>query len=136
MTRSIENTILETLQTYLSKKLTNLGYNFKSLEHIKPYMEPTTSGVTTDWARATASKYGCFVTVGYPELEQKSNPGTLSKYFNSSVTLNPEGNVVVNYRKSFLYYTDETWASEGPGFFGGEIPALGNVAMGICKFLS
>lgn len=42
----------------------------------------------------------------------------------------------MNYRKTFLYYTDETWALEGPdGFYGGTIPGLGNVAMGICKWL-
>jgi len=42
----------------------------------------------------------------------------------------------VNYRKSFLYYTDETWALEGPGFYGGVIKDLGNVAMGICELIT
>jgi hypothetical protein len=32
-----------------------------------------------------------------------------------------------------LYYTDETWALEGPdGFFKREIPGMGTVALGIC----
>lgn len=48
--------------------------------------------------------------------------------------MNGEGKTLANYRKSFLYYTDETWASEGPGFFSGEIDGLGNVAMGICRW--
>jgi protein N-terminal amidase len=66
--------------------------------------------------------------------------------FNTIVTVSPSGEVLFNYRKSFLYYTDETWASEGendpPGFFAGNHPLLGPVAMGICmdinpyKFLS
>jgi protein N-terminal amidase len=30
--------------------------------------------------------------------------------------------VIANYRKTFLYYTDETWASEGGGFWSGELP--------------
>lgn len=32
-----------------------------------------------------------------------------------------------------MYYTDETWAREGSGFYKGEIKDLGQVAMGICK---
>lgn len=49
--------------------------------------------------------------------------------------MNPDGETIANYRKSFLYYTDETWALEGPdGFYDGEIEGLGNVAMGICKW--
>lgn len=42
--------------------------------------------------------------------------------------------MLVNYRKSFLYYTDETWAEEGKeGFFAGNVEGLGSVAMGICQ---
>lgn len=43
--------------------------------------------------------------------------------------------MLVNYRKSFLFNTDETWAEEGrEGFFAGEMPdGLGRLAMGICK---
>ena len=55
------------------------------------------------------------------------------EYYNSSITVNPDGETLTNYRKSFLYYTDETWALEGPGFFGGKIDGLGKCAMGICK---
>ena len=49
--------------------------------------------------------------------------------------MNADGETIANYRKSFLYYTDETWALEGAdGFYDGEIKGLGNVAMGICKW--
>jgi len=74
------------------------------------------------------------VTVGYPEkvdVTPKWPAGP--EYYNSSVTVNRDGETVANYRKSFLYYTDETWALEGSGFFGGQIPELGSVAMGICE---
>lgn len=73
--------------------------------------------------------------MGYPEKvditpKWPANP----EYYNSAITVNPEGETVANYRKSFLYYTDETWALEGPsGFFGGDIQDLGSVAMGICE---
>jgi protein N-terminal amidase len=134
--------------------LTSLqGYNFKSLKEISPYLEPTAAGITSLWARTTALKYDCFVTVGYPErvditpkwptydslyarrIKLMLNDRS-PEYYNSSITVNRDGETVVNYRKSFLYYTDETWALENPdGFFDGEIDGLGNVAIGICKSL-
>lgn len=60
---------------------------------------------------------------------------TSPEYYNSAIVVNAEGETIANYRKSFLYYTDETWALEGPdGFYDGEIDGLGNTAMGICKW--
>lgn len=50
--------------------------------------------------------------------------------------VNGDGDMVGNYRKAFLYYTDETWALEGSdGFFQAQIPPFGNVALGICTDL-
>ncbi|KAK4242481.1 hypothetical protein C8A03DRAFT_40136 [Achaetomium macrosporum] len=44
-----------------------------------------------------------------------------------------DGEKLANYRKSFLYYTDATWAHEGQGFYGGKLGNFGQVAMGICR---
>ncbi|TGO55253.1 hypothetical protein BCON_0094g00020 [Botryotinia convoluta] len=113
------------------------GYNFSSLEQITPYLEPTTSGVTSSWARTTALKYNCVVTVGYPEkVDEASSNRSNPECYNSTVTVDKEGKTIANYRKSFLYYTDETWAHEGSGFFDGNIRGLGTVAMGICMDLN
>jgi protein N-terminal amidase len=111
------------------------GYNFKSLKEITPYLEPTTAGITSLWARTTALKYECVVTVGYPEkVDITAHWPTSPEYYNSAIVVDPDGNTIANYRKSFLFYSDETWALEGPdGFFDGEIAGLGNVALGICK---
>jgi predicted amidohydrolase len=110
-----------------------LGYNFKSLEDISPFLEPTASGISSLWARTTALKYDCTVAVGYPEKVESPGPqASAPEYYNSLLVVNGEGETVANYRKSSLYYTDETWAHEGPGFFGGHIGELGQVAMGIC----
>ncbi|KAF2484717.1 carbon-nitrogen hydrolase [Neohortaea acidophila] len=127
------------------------GYNFPDLASITPYLEATTSGPTTQWAIATAQKLGCCVTVGYPEIHTAPNGHT--KNYNSTVTVSATGEVLLNYRKSFLYYTDETWASEGPDgithdsnlhlspgtaaaakpFFCADLPApLGRIGHGIC----
>lgn len=122
------------------------GYNFHSLEEITPYLEPTTSGISTQWAIQVAKHYSCHVTIGYPEVTTPRGHETKTQY-NSTVTVSPTGEILCNYRKSFLYYTDETWSSEGPAdkshilstssspdqpFFSGHLGALGEVTLGIC----
>ncbi|KIW09294.1 uncharacterized protein PV09_00211 [Verruconis gallopava] len=137
------------------------GYNFKSLEEITPYLEPSCAGPSTQWAKSTACKYGIYITVGYPETvsqtaerrqddiseDSKQHDAPQANY-NSTVTVSPAGEIIATYRKRFLYYTDETWALEGDGctssygFYNGNLGPLGDVAMGICmdinnyKFLS
>ncbi|KAI9661696.1 MAG: Carbon-nitrogen hydrolase [Bathelium mastoideum] len=133
------------------------GYNFLSLEAITPFLEPTSSGPSTQWAIKTARKLNCIVMVGYPELDTTdsaeasisassaqpkippttpngslhntltSPPLTTStdppadpatpKRYNSLVAVSPTGTILAHYRKSFLFYTDETWASESPTGF-------------------
>lgn len=99
-----------------------------------PYLEPSGCGITALWARTTALKYDCNVIVGYPEVVDSSRRirGSAPKYYNSLIVVNGDGETVANYRKSFLYYTDATWAQEGGGFYSGIMDGLGKVAMGIC----
>ncbi|KAL4916809.1 carbon-nitrogen hydrolase, partial [Aspergillus aurantiobrunneus] len=96
------------------------GYNFPSLEAIKPYLEPAGQGPSASWARETAKRLRCKVSVGYPEIEVETDHNELRKetYYNSLLVVDEEGNVLLNYRKTFLYYTDETWASEGRAELG------------------
>jgi len=120
------------------------GYNYPSRESIQPYLEPTTAGPTTQWAISTAKRYSCHVIVGYPELSTDVDHTVLPtsnglsteplyKCYNSTVTVSPAGEILANYRKSFLYYTDESWAAEGPtGFFCDSLGFLGKVSLGIC----
>jgi len=114
-----------------------LGYNFKSLNHISPYLERAGKGISSLWACTTALKHECIVTVGYPESVDITEKWPADpEYYNSAITYSPEGEQILNYRKTFLYHTDETWALEGSdGFYDGVIPGLGNVVMGICKWL-
>ncbi|KAK8063435.1 N-terminal amidase [Apiospora saccharicola] len=111
------------------------GYNFRSLSDISPYLEPTCAGITSLWARTTALKYNCIVAAGYPEkVDVSRNWPASPEYYNSLIVVNEEGDTVANYRKTHLYYTDETWALEGPShFYKGHFPGIGNTAMGICK---
>lgn len=81
------------------------------MEAIKPHLEPVGSGPSASWARETAKRLRCKVCVGYPEIEH--NLTEQAKYYNSLLVVNENGEVIHNYRKSFLYFTDETWAAEG-----------------------
>lgn len=113
------------------------GYNFKSLQQISPYLEPSGSGISSLWARTTALKYNTNVVVGYPErVDVTPIWPTGPEYYNSAIIVNGDGETVANYRKSFLYSVDESWALEGKhGFFQGHVRGLGQTAMGICKDL-
>lgn len=72
------------------------------------------------------------MAVGYPEAAEEGNYNTIfdqqivaeegTVAYNSMVIVSSAGEVVAHYRKSFLYYTDETWAQEGSGFYAGVIP--------------
>lgn len=113
----------------------NLGCNFKSLSQISPFLEPSTSGISSLWARTIALKYNVAVVVGYPEKVDVSDRWpTSTEYYNSAMIVNRDGETVANYRKSFLYATDEKWALEGTsGFFYDRPQGLGRMAMGIGK---
>ncbi|OJD21667.1 hypothetical protein ACJ73_06993, partial [Blastomyces percursus] len=64
------------------------GYNFPSLEAIRPHLEPTAAGPTAKWARSTARRLGCVVCVGYPELaEARSTSPVTSAILSSSPPL-------------------------------------------------
>lgn len=79
-----------------------------------------------------ALKYNCTVLAGYPEkVDVSPNWPTGPEYYNSAIVVNADGETIANYRKSFLYYTDESWALEGNrGFYDGYIPGLGNASIG------
>jgi predicted amidohydrolase len=114
------------------------GYNFKSLQEISPYLEPSGSGITSLWTRTVALKYDCTVITGYPEkVDPSLKWPTDPEYYNAAIVVNDEGETIANYRKDHLYATDEKWALEGSrGFFQGFIPGLGPTCIGICTDLN
>lgn len=121
----------------LGMLLTTAGYNFKSLHEIYPFLEPTVSGITSVWAKNAALRYDCAVAVGYPETADVSHKWPTSpEYYNALIVVNRDGDTWAHYRKSHLYYTDESWALEGDGFWKGFMPGIGKVALGICKLTS
>ncbi|MCJ1239804.1 Carbon-nitrogen hydrolase [Varicellaria rhodocarpa] len=111
---------LEKLDLLVLPELAFTGYNYSSLSSILPYLEPTASGASTKWAFSTASRLNCIVSVGYPEktsthvsISSRSalNPSSTANY-NSTITVSPDRQILAHYRKTHLYYTDETWAHE------------------------
>ncbi|KAK4156296.1 carbon-nitrogen hydrolase [Chaetomidium leptoderma] len=123
---------LENLDLLVLPEMAFSGYNFKSPEHISPYLEPTGSGVSSKWARTTARKHNCTVAVGYPEKVDTEEQTSAPETYNALIVVNSGGEKLANYRKSFLYYTDDTWALEGQGFYGGKLGSFGQAALGIC----
>ncbi|CAD6563870.1 MAG: Carbon-nitrogen hydrolase [Alectoria sarmentosa] len=114
----------QNLDLLVLPELAFTGYNYPSLSSILPHLEPTAAGPSTAWARATASRLNCIVTVGYPELcipppnsttdSQDLSPAREVTAYNSTISVSPSGEIVAHYRKTHLYYTDETWAQESP----------------------
>ncbi|KAK6457695.1 carbon-nitrogen hydrolase [Scheffersomyces xylosifermentans] len=86
------------------------GYNFANKASIEPYLEEAEEGKgpSITLAKEISNRLKCFTLIGYPEIFQ-------SKIYNSAILISPAGEVLYNYRKTFLYETDETWgASENP----------------------
>jgi protein N-terminal amidase len=91
------------------------GYMFSSRKDIDPYLENGRTGPTATLCGELARRCGCWVIGGYPERGEAGEDETteLVKAYNSAVVVSPEGAVFGNYRKSFLFDTDKSWAEEG-----------------------
>ncbi|KAG0241919.1 Carbon-nitrogen hydrolase [Actinomortierella wolfii] len=107
------------------------GYMFTSKDHIRPYLEDAETGPSVQWAKKQAIRLRAHVVVGFPEIRINKETQQES-YYNSSCFVSPEGKLLSVYSKTFLYYTDENWAEEGPGFTSIPVEGLGQVGFGIC----
>lgn len=86
------------------------GYSFQSADALAPFRESATSGPSVQWAKDTAARINSHVMVGYPEADG-------DKTYNSVALVSPAGDILLNYRKTFLYTADEEMGmSEGDGF--------------------
>lgn len=107
------------------------------MEEVEPYLEPSRSGISSLWARTVALKHNTNVVVGYPEKVDGSRDfRSRSKYYNSAILVNGDGETIANYRKASLDPVDETWAHEGREFYGDRLPGLDHTAIGIGKPIS
>ncbi|GMK54256.1 hypothetical protein CspeluHIS016_0108420 [Cutaneotrichosporon spelunceum] len=118
------------------------GYVFASPAAIAPYLEAPKTGPTARLATALAARLRCYVVAGYPEIipdakiSKEVEAEALGVGYNSAVLAGPEG-VIGNYRKTFRFETDKTWARAGDGFTYFDLPEpLGRVCIGICMDLN
>lgn len=81
------------------------GYNFKNRSHILPYVCKAGEGPSFELAKRVSKLFGCYTVIGYPEKCEQ-------KLYNSAIVTGPDGSVHFNYRKAFLYETDEQWGCE------------------------
>lgn len=117
------------------------GYNFRNKKQIEPYLEVKGKGRSYKFGRLLSEEYHCHTLIGYPEKLPLSKPQNNYKIYNSAVLISPTGKVIHNYRKTFLYETDEQWGcEESPkGFEAFDIEIRGRVfktAIGICMDLN
>lgn len=105
------------------------GYSFDDRAEIQAILEePNQNFPTFNWCASQAGRLGAYVFCGYPE--KSSNDA-----YNSMMVISPEGSLIQNYRKKFLYKTDKTWALEGDSFKSISINIRGKsfkVGLGIC----
>ncbi|CDH18073.1 related to Protein N-terminal amidase [Zygosaccharomyces bailii ISA1307] len=89
------------------------GYNFHSRDQILPYCTLANVGPTYDLACKVSQTFQCYTVIGYPEKTTEDD-----RLYNAAVVVDPKGQLVFNYRKSFLYETDEEWGcNENPRGF-------------------
>lgn len=113
------------------------GYAFKSLDHIRPHLEPSgPNGPSYQFAKDLCqSLLSKMVLIGFPEVADDG------KHYNSAMFVKSSG-LAYSYRKKHLYETDETWATEGDefGHFVGKLSDEGdkelNIGAGICMDLN
>ncbi|GMG39189.1 unnamed protein product [Ambrosiozyma monospora] len=118
----------------LLPELAITGYNFANPQQVAPYLEEQGKGKTYDLGNFISTKYNCHTVLGYPEKKD-------SLIYNSAYCISPTGSIIHNYRKSFLYKTDEDWGcSESPsGFTNFNVTIQNRVfktAIGICMDLN
>ncbi|SCU86847.1 LAFA_0E03378g1_1 [Lachancea sp. 'fantastica'] len=91
------------------------GYNFHSRQQIEPYLNTAGQGPEWDLCQRISRQLSCVTVMGYPE---KGDDRSEQVNYNSVIVVNSKGELAFNYRKSFLYQTDEEWGcSENPAGF-------------------
>lgn len=110
------------------------GYKFANRAELDPYLEsPREGGAGIEWAKNKSKELKCHVLLGYPEKGQNN------KIYNSASLVDPNGEIDFNFRKSFLYQTDEAFdCSENENGFESASIMNGKIKImvGICMDLN
>lgn len=106
-------------------EMSTTGYCWYNRQEVSPYVEPI-PGPTTDRFGEIAKKYNCYIVIGMPEVDPKTDI-----YYNSAALIGPEG-VIGTHRKSHPYIAEPKWAKEGDLDHQVFETPIGNIAMLIC----
>ena len=105
------------------------GYVFPDAAHAARVAEPV-MGRTLELASRGASRHGAYFAIGYPEAAPDG------RLYNAALLVGPDGGLIQNYRKRFLYEQDETWAQPGDGAYPLVETPFGLLTCGICMDLN
>jgi protein N-terminal amidase len=104
------------------------GYVFQSKDDVRKVAEVAGEGPTFAWCQAQARRLNAMVMCGYVEADAAHE-----HLYNAMMVLSPDGELVCNPRKTFLYETDKPWATAGDGFRTWHCPWLDKtISFGIC----
>jgi len=103
-------------------ELATSGYVFASKEEVQKVAEDAQTGATARYFRRLAKQHNCSLVVGFPE---KSG----DKIFNSSMLVNPDGQIFI-YRKIHLFYEEKIFFAPGDSGFQ-VFPAKAGVKIGL-----
>lgn len=82
------------------------GYSFHTRKDILPYVTKKDEGPSFELAKSISEKFQCYTIIGYPEEDDEQ------KLYNSALVVDPQGEQIFNYRKTFLYDTEMNWDCE------------------------
>lgn len=83
------------------------GYSFSSRNDIASLVE-SQKGATIKALRKVASRYSCFIVLGYAEKDDETGI-----YYNAAAVIGPDGKLLLNYRK---ITAEVRWACAGTPF--------------------
>jgi predicted amidohydrolase len=109
----------------LFPEMSTTGYLYGSRAEIAPFVD-TIPGKTTAFFAGIAKKFGVYIVVGLPEVDNDTN-----MYYNAAFLVGPDG-LIGKYRKNNLFLLESAWAAQGnlgvPVF---DTP-LGRISIVIC----
>lgn len=121
-----ENTPIDFL---ILPEMALVGYELTGKEMLTNVAERSTLGPQFAYFQSLAKRFNCYVFAGYAEQSD-------SAYYNSMYCIDREGKLIRNYRKTFLYLTDEAFYLPGDGFASVEVTTLSGkvlkMAVAIC----
>ena len=91
------------------------GYNFENAEAVMPMAVRYGEGEEFEYAKNLALRLKAYVLFGYVQKVHKEGEEEVQLY-NSAALCDRKGNFIFNTKKTHLYYADEFWCKEGPGF--------------------